>query len=222
MAVSRDGRHVSGMPEAERVACTVLRRIKGRDLPGGMPLFAERLAPVLRAEVADVSAAMELLESQGALFRADGFWLVPDDQHVPPRDFLLRIHPMLTALARMAATNIRPGQAVALADAYWRFSSPASGLDNAGRSAAYADIIRLMAEATGSIFQQITVRQALEEARGTIERIVADVMRLAGEPDPDDELARLTRAIAESDVAGAVQAAEDHMLVIGVRMDRLF
>ncbi len=222
MAVGRDGRQESGLLEPERLACAVLQKIKGRDLPGGMFLKPDNLAPVLQASVADVRAALKLLEERGATVRAGDGWMVRSDRRMPQRDFLMRIHPLMGNLVRLAATNITPEQAAAVADAYDRFYLPSSGLDTAGRSEAYREMLMLIAEATGSAFHQTAVTRALKEAGPLVDMIVADVMRLPLEHDPDDELARLVNALKAGDVVNAVQAVEDHVLVVGVRMDRLF
>lgn len=221
MAVGRDGRQLAGNVMPEKLACMILHRIRGRDLPAGMELLPGRIAPVMQATSEDVAAALELLEDRGATIRLGDGWMVRADRQRNPRDILLRAHPLLTTIVRLAAKRITKSQAMSVMAAFERFSGEAGPLDAAGRAEVYRGMLMLIADASGSSFHQAALRLGLQEAGDIIELLVSQSMQFSMERDPDDELARLARAMMSHDPESAVQAMEDHMLVVGQHMDRL-
>jgi DNA-binding GntR family transcriptional regulator len=221
IGAQKHGTQTLGSRTPDVLAKALLAQIRGRELPPGSHLDPLRLAAVLAATHADVAAALERLEDLGATVRVGDSWLVRTDRQVAAREILKRGQPLLVATARLAATQATPGQAAAISAARDRFVGLAGDGTLPTRAAGYRDMLMQMAGASGSRFHLDCMQQILAEAADLIDPIVQRDMALFPVPDPDEELARLCRAIMRQDPESAAQAMEDHLIMIGCHMNAL-
>ncbi len=210
-----------GVRSPADLANAIMARIRGRDLPAGARLDPVRLAPIMGAAEDQISRALEMLESSGAVIRNGTVWMVRRDRKAQPREILSRGKPALLAIARLAASHASPAQAAAISAARDRLGGLSGDGGLATRAAAYRETMELAALASGSRFHAGTLRQMLDEAADLFAPIAQRDMQMYPRPNPDGELLRFARAIVAGDPDAAEAAMKDHLLLLARHMDAL-
>ncbi len=195
--------------------------IRDRELPGGTILDPDSLAGRWNTSAANVVQALARLHEAGAILREDGGWRVRADRPTRPREILARAQPLFVAMARMAAENGNPAEAAAVSAARDQFAGLSGDATAQARADSYRELLKLVAKATHSDFLKQSVDRLLAEADGMILPIVKRDMRLFPASGPDQDLARLCRALMQGDVESAAAAMEDHLLIVGCHIQAL-
>jgi DNA-binding GntR family transcriptional regulator len=200
-----------GQPD---VAAALLARISGGDLPAGAELEPAALSSIFGCSHADIEAALCHLETVGATERLEGTWRVSLTRQGEARDLMHWAAPILRAVVGLAVTRITPADAAAVLAAYDRFAGLSGDGSAATRTLGYAQMMRRLADASGSSFHVRAVDRLLEEAAPLVAKMVAHQMAFRKRPEPDDELGRVARAMMQSNPANASAALEDHLLLL--------
>lgn len=221
MSPDRSGRREPGEESVGGLAAEILRRIVDGDLPAGFELDPARLAGVFDTTPARTARALEQLEDAGATVRLGDIWMVRTDRPQPGREVLNRAGPLLRAITVLAVGRITPAEAAGLLAAYDRFSGLSGDPSQATRAEGYRVFMRRLADSAGSSFQALAMETVLAETADMLDRMLDQRMLPAALSDPDDELARLARALMASDGQAAADAIDDHIIILGRYLDQL-
>ncbi len=171
-------------------------------------------------DLAHVQAILNQLSAEGLVEQAaDGRFRVAATR--PGRNLSARIAPTLIAMAQLAATAASEADIAGLLAARNRMDSAIAALDAPARAEAYRDVITRIAAATGNSFYQLAAAQLLNETRSMIDALTTIDLQIYTADSRGGEMLRMVEAIAARNPALAAEAAQDHALIITLRLDQL-
>lgn len=137
------------------------------------------------------------------------------------RDILERGRPLFLSSVLLAAEAATADELAAIATQHDIIVGIAGNGKPATRAVAYQALHLMMARASGSQFHKSSMAQLLVEAEPLIAAVLAMEPDILKTSDVDANLSRMIRALQARDPAQAVQAAEDHLILVGHWLDRL-
>jgi DNA-binding GntR family transcriptional regulator len=206
---------------ASALADELQLRIRGGDLPAGTRLDPGRLAAIHMAPSLLLLESLSLLEARGITVRADDGSHICAPRRGHARDIMLRARPALVAVVRLAATRASRQQIRTIADARDRLVGLAGDGSAAARAEGYRALMIGLADASGSTFLDRAIGRLLSEAAPLVEALCRVELVIHAVPPREGELLRLVEAVAAGDPDAAAEAADDHALLIGHRLDTL-
>jgi len=196
--------------------------LEGHGLPPGAAVDAIWAARKLAISEEDAHCILAQLMAAGLVEEtAAGGLCVATDVARQRRNLSARIAPTLVAMAQLAAAAASEADIAGLLAARNRMDSAIAAMDSVARATAYRDVITRLAAATGNRFYRLAAAQLLDEAGDMIDALTAIDLKIYTSDSRGGEMLRMVQAIAARNPILAGQAAQDHALIVTMRLDKL-